>query len=250
MRRILGAVAAAAIFSFLAAVYTDMAIARLGDPQPAADRPDTWSVGRASAEVTVDFDGNFIPGVDNDVTLGSATHRWRDIRSLNMTLGDALVVNGNTTLGDASSDTLDINVTTITINATIHGIKIGTSTTDSTYLLTIDGGTNRRVGIGDDTPDGTLEVVSNRNDQYSLLVSSVNGTTNILAVDGTEDEVELGVPLFIYQRTKAQLQALSPRKAGLMFMCTDCTRTYTVCNSTGTGVQQLREQGTAAGPCE
>lgn len=130
--------------------------------------PETcW--GADGAEVCVDSSGRVVPTTDNDASLGTSTLRWSDVLTMDVTVSDdltvsddatitdALTVNGNTTLGDAGGDTLDLNGTTVTINATVTGMKIGTSTTDGTYLLTLDG-SNRRLGLGTHVPATLLDV--------------------------------------------------------------------------------------------
>ena len=173
-----------------------------GVPTPTAatvggDVDDKWCVGKSSgAELCVDGQSNFVPIQNEKINLGSDTVRFLAVYASSFNAsGDlravgALVVNGNSTIGSASNDTLDLNVTTITINDTINGIKIGTSTSDGTYILTIDG-SGRIIGINDQTPDATLEVVPDDGDAYGLRVSSQNGSTDILGVDATNQQVEV-----------------------------------------------------------
>ena len=57
-------------------------------------------------------------------------------------------------------------------------------------VITVVGG--GKVGIGDATADASLEVAPVAADTYSFRVSSQNGTTDLLAVDSVNNEVEIG----------------------------------------------------------
>lgn len=148
------------------AVTSGRVFARLAGTDPGTD---VWCVGISGAEVCVDSSGNFLPSTDNDTTLGTSSLRWATAYIQDITVGDDLTVtddatitsdlavDGNTTIGSNHADTLDLNVTTVTINATVNGVRIGTGALDGTYILTVDG-SNRRIGVNDHTPSYDLDV--------------------------------------------------------------------------------------------
>ena len=230
-----------------------------GVPAPTAatvggDVDDKWCIGKSSgAELCVDGQANFVPIQNELLNIWSDTLRFKAVyaSSFNAT-GDfrtsgGLVVNGNTTLGDAPQDTLDLNVTTVTINSSNPGLKIGTSTTDGTYILTVDG-SSRTIAINDHTPDATFEVVPLAADAYVLRISSVNGSSDLLAVDvvGVQPDIEFSVPARPWARTKAQIDQLAADEAGQIVRCSDCTAPYTLCGSTGTAAGQWQNIASSA----
>jgi hypothetical protein len=75
------------------------------------------------------------------------------------------------------------------------------------------------------------------------VTGAFNATTSISAASALA--VTAG-PLQPYQRTKAQLHALTPA-VGDVYVCSDCTNTYTLVVGTGTVVNGFREVGTATG---
>lgn len=151
---------------------------------------DIWCVGPDGAEICVDSDGNLVPTTDNDTTLGTSSLRFATAYILDITVGDDLTVtddltvNGDTSLGDGSVDTLALGVGTVTIpSASGRTVKIGTSTTDGNYIMTLDGA-NRSVGIGETSPGARLEIAAIGTIGTGLLVSSANGSTPLLTVNG------------------------------------------------------------------
>lgn len=65
---------------------------------------------------------------------------------------------------------------------------------------------------------------------------------------GVANTVILGEPLRPYQRTKAQLQALTPLHVGDCYQCSDCTNKYTIVCATATAsADQFLEVGTSTG---
>lgn len=79
---------------------------------------------------TVTFNGrvnsSVLPSADVSFDFGSAALRWSTVHSNNLTVYNALAVNGNTTLGDAVSDTLTVNAR---VNSSFN------PTVDNTYDL-------------------------------------------------------------------------------------------------------------------
>src|SRR3990167_8016426 len=108
----------------------------------------------------------------------------------------SLTVNGNTELGNAGTDVLDINGSTVTVNGTGGPVKIGTSTTDSTFLLSLDG-SNRRLGVNINSPAATLDVA---------------GSSQLGSAAG--DSVTVTGGLADWARTSAQLTTLAPNTSG------------------------------------
>ena len=131
---------------------------------------DIWCVGPSGAEWCVDSSGNLLNTTDNDGDIGTSSLGVKTIYSYDITANDDLTVtddaevNGDTTLGDARGDTVDLNVSTITVNADVHGLTISTHTgtaAGSPTIIRIDG-SNRRVCIGCDLnqdPEAQLQVL-------------------------------------------------------------------------------------------
>jgi hypothetical protein len=113
----------------------------------------TTTIGDASSDVLVvnsEISSSLIPDVDNAFDLGNGK-RWRNMflsgnadidGTLNVqsaaTLQNDLTVDGNTTLGDASGDTLTVNATsTFLADVTLNGtnLNVGNATTDTVNLL-------------------------------------------------------------------------------------------------------------------
>ena len=161
MKRILsvcfGLVATLAFLGIVYAAQNDYAT--LG--YDSANTRDIWRVNSSGA---------LVPGADNTYAIGTSSLRVSDVQIMDMTLGDdltvtdALTVNGNTTLGSNRDDTLDLNVSTITVNADVHGLTISTHTgtvAGAPTIIRIDG-SNRRVCVGcdmDQNPESGLQVL-------------------------------------------------------------------------------------------
>lgn len=100
----------------------------------------------------------------------------------------ALEVDGNTTLGDAASDTVDVNASTMTVTATPDALNIATHTATAGDKIMSWDGTNRRVGIGNARPVATLSV-------HNTAEAALNCTANSLIVgqgDGTSNHILIG----------------------------------------------------------
>ncbi len=127
-------------------------------------------------------------GSDADGTTANAGIAFGQSRDTNLyrsaanTLqtDDSFVVQGNTTLGDASGDTLTINGTSVSLPNNLN------FDTDTLYIDS----SNDRVGIGTSSPDFKLEVVGVAPSQNNGTVLSVDATTaastqsNLSAVRG------------------------------------------------------------------
>tara|TARA_R100000005_G_C4995867_1_gene202732 strand:+ start:358 stop:3057 length:2700 start_codon:yes stop_codon:yes gene_type:complete len=94
------------------------------------------------------------------------------------TIDSALLVNGNTTLGDASGDVTTINGTAVTCN---NGLNF-----DSNTLFISS--SNNRVGIGTVTPDSKLQVIG----AISGSTLNVGGTLNAAGNSVFSGDVEIG----------------------------------------------------------
>jgi len=121
--------------------------ARLTGTDPGTD---VWCDGINGAEVCIDSSGNFIPTTTNDATLGTSSLYWAGIYSYDMTIADDLAVSGDTTLGDSTSDTVTLGASTLIINGAATGLNIGTTSTDSPFILSMSGATtgNKKLCIG------------------------------------------------------------------------------------------------------
>lgn len=206
--------------------------------------PDVACYGRSGAEVCVEYAGNFIPTTDNDTTLGTSSLAWATIYAYDLTLSDdltvtddvtvtdALTVNGSATLGNASADVFTLNGGTMVVRNNSQAVQIGTSTTDGTYILNIDGA-NRRLGIGNSAPTVELDVTG------SITASGVVKSTSPIVTAG-------GMRFFA--RTKAQFDALDPITVGETYVCSDCTEVL-LCVSTGTAVAQFQRVDSATAGC-
>lgn len=124
-----------------------------------AAKDDIWAVhpggsSRNTPVVMVPVAGtSFLPGSDNGISLGSSSFRWSDIRALDLTLSDdltvtdALTVNGNSTLGDAGTDTVTVNgdatfanaATLVYTAASAQALAAGTSISPSAVYLPVSG---------------------------------------------------------------------------------------------------------------
>lgn len=231
------------------ACLAGQAQARITAPSPTAatvggDVDDKWCVGKSSgAELCVDGQSNFVPIQNELLNIGSDTLRFKAVyaSSFNAT-GDFrtsgnLVVNGNTTLGDAPQDTLDLNVTTVTINSGNPGLKIGTSTTDGTYILTVDG-SSRSIGINDHSPESSLKIVPlNASTTGQIIAGATSQTADLLqftnASASTMTRVGPNGHWGLRRYQKAAIDTLVPDFLGALIQCSDCTAPYTVCGGTG-----------------
>ena len=98
------------VVSVIIGVQKGVIYARITGTQPT--NADIWCVGPSGAEVCVDASGNTVPTTDNDAASGTSSLRWSDVQALDATFGDdvtvtdALTVNGNTALGNAATDTV------------------------------------------------------------------------------------------------------------------------------------------------
>ena len=247
------------LFSIAALALVCLGMPRYSEARQGVDAPtaatvggnvfDVWCVGKSSgSEVCVDGRGNLVPISNNEVMLGSATNRFRVAHVTSITVyGDQTVqgnlsVNGNTTLGNAPSDTLDLNVTTVTINATINGVKIGTSTSDGTYILTVDG-SNRSVGVNDQTPESSFKVVAlNASTTGQIVAGAASQTADLIQFTdssaSTMTRVSANGQFGLRRRLKAEITLLAPDFLGALIQCSDCTGPYTVCGATGTSAGQ------------
>lgn len=133
--------------------FTSILLARVTGTPPSRSAPDVFCVGRSGAEVCVDNDGNVIPTVDNDTTLGTASLRWATINALDFTAGDdvtvtdALTVSGATTLqrvtfglqlstAPRTSVTLVLNSTgTLVFNTTYGALCLSTGSLQTSFVL-------------------------------------------------------------------------------------------------------------------
>jgi len=136
-------------------------------------------------EVRIDSSGNILPGTDNENTLGSTSLRWSTVYALDQTIGDdltvtdALAVNGNTTIGNAGNDVFTINSSTWVTNT--WGVFFATATT-GTRAFAINQ-TNKSIAPGsatdvDDalTPRYAGEIIYNATDK-SLCMSTSTAST-------------------------------------------------------------------------
>lgn len=69
----------------------------------------------------------------------------------------------------------------------------------------------------------------------------VEGTAEIDGAARLDGKVSVNAALAPWSRTKAQFDALTPAAAGEIYICSDCTVTYAVCVSTGTGLSDFRQ---------
>lgn len=228
-----------------------------------ASNTDVWCSGPSGREVCVDTDGNFVPTTDNDTTLGSSSLRWATVYALDQTIGDDLTVtddatitddlavNGDTTLGDASGDTLVLNLTTVTVRADANGIRIGTSTTDGTYILSLDG-SNRRLGINTNAAGATLDVTAlNGSSTGTIVNTAASQTADALQIKnsggvvryqiGAQGHVRfstytmIGINTLVPDFQGAQVQVINYTSLGAMGTGNVApTGTYLVCTATGT----------------
>tara|TARA_R110000765_G_scaffold292720_1_gene388280 strand:+ start:677 stop:2122 length:1446 start_codon:yes stop_codon:yes gene_type:complete len=115
----------------------------------ASNFADNFDIGNISITgntiSSTNTDGNIIitPNGTGEITLSKAV-----TASNNLTVTGATVLNGNTTIGDASGDTTTINSTNISAP---NGLNIDTNT------LVLDQ-TNNRIGIGVASPQSSLQV--------------------------------------------------------------------------------------------
>jgi hypothetical protein len=56
-------------------------------------------------------------------------------------------------------------------------------------------------------------------------------------------KLDVGGGIGVYSRTKAQIQAITPGRAGVMYFCSDCSNSVNVVVSTGTGAGQFATAG-------
>lgn len=202
-------------------------------------------------DLTVEGDAFLATGAADEVAIGADTTPDAGLEVVAGDNASVLIIssqNASTTLlSIASADGALVQEGGAILNEGGAAVDLRVEGDNTDNLLIVDGSADA-VGIGSDsTPDATLEVTPRAADTYALRISSQNASTNLLAVQATNGEVELGVPLVPYSRTVAQIGAISPRAVGLLYLCSNCVNTYTLCVSTGTSANQFREVGTTGG---
>jgi len=292
----------------VAAMFAAAAVLAL--PRPGSARLTGTSTaaetcwGAAGAEACVDASGNVVPTTDNDADLGTSALRWRDLRVLDATLGDALTVVGSVTVNGSSelgntvnTDVTLVNTATSLANTTVVSsgavaiYSTSTVPTHNVFRVLDNGGLNMvvvqatgavilneqgvdadfrvesdnnanmlfvdadldRLGVGSDaTPDAVLELAPRSDDteDFSLLVSSQNGSTNVLDVDitGIRHSINAGAGFLPWSRTQAQIDTLVPLAAGEIIFCSNCS-VLNACISTGTAAGQWARMDLATAGC-
>ena len=136
----------------------------------------------------------------------------------------------------------------------LNALYLGTNAYTQYISITNGAAINGQVGIGSDlTPDDTLlEITGAVGVTYVMRVSSSNGTTDLLTVRTNGDTSIAGGYLLPYQRTLAQIQAITPAayQLGGMVVCSNCAVAYSVCISTGATVQGFRLEGPTLAECK
>ena len=135
---------------------------------------DTTEIGTTTFGSGSGFTWTFDAGAsDPTIAFGSGTV---NITATTTTATGALSITGNTTLGDASGDTVTSNAATWTFandtNVTLTGGTAGLNF--DTNTLSIDA-TNNRIGIGTTAPEGPLQVTQ---DAYSSIYFDAYSSTN------------------------------------------------------------------------
>ena len=163
----------------------------------------------------VNSSGDLVPGADNTYSIGTTALSVSDL-----VLDDDLTVGDDLTVTDDLAVSGDLNVT---LTGDISGqVTLGAAGTKSTHTST------GNLDIG-----GALDVTG-----ATILDSSLSVNSTLTMQGGA---------MRPYQRTAAQICALTPAQAGEVYSCSNCTNTYTLCVSTGTGACQFRQVGQATG---
>lgn len=83
-----------------------------------------------------------------------------------------------------------------------------------------------------------------------ILMTDDGGNTGIFLENGGDIGIGLTNPgekldivggTGIYVRTKAQLDAITPSRGGVLYACSNCTVPFAICISTGTGLSDFRQ---------
>jgi len=88
-------------------------------------------------------------------TAGGSITGQTTVEGSSLTVDGALLVTGNTTLGNTIADTLTLTVSTVVVSAT-SGITFSTSTDVDTDIIAHFDGINNRVGIGTEVPGAAM----------------------------------------------------------------------------------------------
>jgi hypothetical protein len=169
---------------------------------------DQWCMGVSGAEICVDSSGNLIPTTASDTTVGTSALPFATVYTDDLTTGDDLTVTDDLTVSGDATVALTLGVGDLTPDAKLEVQSLGAGETYALLVSSDNGSTNELaydtandqleisadVGIGGDaaTPDARLEVASKgAGETYSLLLSSANGSTNEIAFDTANDEVEI-----------------------------------------------------------
>ena len=180
-------------------------------------------------------DGSNLTNVDVDVDVDeSAKYNWTDTHTFNST----------TTFKDVIETTGKVGISTGTTPSFLsvysdgnYGIRV-TNAYDGAYVERT-GRITRAYGGGLLFDNGTI------GDLIYFRVSNAGLVDTVAMTIESDGDIIIGEDLAVsgsfkpYQRTDAQLDALEPSEAGLLFMCTDCAIPYSVCVSTGTGAGAL-----------
>lgn len=124
-----------------------------------------------ATELCQDYLGDFLPTTTNNQSLGTASLVFSNayLNALTVSGQGGVSLGGNVTVGTNNSNTFTIKGSTIVINNQTPGVVIGTSPTDATFIMYVDGA-NRRVGIGG-APTNPLSVTGAANVTGALTVS-------------------------------------------------------------------------------
>lgn len=161
--------------------------------------------------------------------------------------GDTSLQGVTTISGSSLTVSGDLGVGGITLNTVSSKFGIGTTSPEG-YLSLADGTGWRfslygsapvNVGVGIDVSESnSLDILANGSGAAGRIAFGQAGT----GADPTSGAViyvsmESDGGLKLYSRTKAQLQALTPKKVGEIFYCSDCANSVNAVVSTGTVVQ-------------
>ena len=146
---------------------------------------------------------------------------------------------------------------TQTIDGTNNGLTIGTTLQVTNAQLQL-GTVNQSQAVPDlawigDTNTGiywsSADTFNFTNGGAQSVRVDANGTVGIGGnpTGGAGMSLELFEQAGFYSRTKAQIDTLTPGKAGAAIFCSDCATSGDVCVGTGPLVAQWRRIGTAAG---
>jgi len=101
--------------------------------------------------------------------------------------------------------------------------------TDGALNINPDGG-NVGIGMAGGSPSSKLHMSS------GTLTLDGNVSPSLTVTNAIRPAV----------KTKAEIHAITPA-LGDVYVCSDCTNTYTLCSGTGTAINDFREVGTATG---